>query len=136
MSKTTSSIIQNSSKHVNEMSHMTQSWLPLVTNTILHEFRLSAIEYFVSSYRQSINPRFTVQFILEVANFILSKIRWLLMKLLCYLQIQGIAIGINFASNLDYIIIGLRRNCQKQNQSYKSSLFQSLISLKKIGKDF
>ena len=34
-----------------------------------HEFRLRAIEYFVSNYRRSINPRFTTQFILEAVSF-------------------------------------------------------------------
>ena len=40
----------------------------LYTN-IPHEIR--AIEYFVSNYRQSINPRFTTQLILKAASFIL-----------------------------------------------------------------
>ena len=35
----------------------------LYTN-IPHEFGLRAIEYFVSNYKQSINPRFTPQFVL------------------------------------------------------------------------
>ena len=39
---------------------------------IPHEFGLRAIEYFVSNYRQSINPRFTTQFVLEAPSFILS----------------------------------------------------------------
>ena len=58
------------------MSRMTQSWslsMYAVYTLISHmNFRLRAIEYFVNYYRQSINPRFTTQFILEAANFILS----------------------------------------------------------------
>ena len=47
----------------------------LYTN-IPHEFGLRAIEYFISNCRQSVNPRFTTQFILEAASFILS-IYWM-----------------------------------------------------------
>ena len=51
----------------------------LYTN-ILHEFELRAIYYFVYNYRQSINPRFTTQFVLETASFILSNNSMTLMK--------------------------------------------------------
>ena len=44
----------------------------LYTN-ILREVELRAIEYFVSNSRQTINPWFTTQFILEAGSFILSK---------------------------------------------------------------
>ena len=43
----------------------------LYTN-IPHKFGVRAIEYFVCNCRQSINPRFTTQFILETASFKLS----------------------------------------------------------------
>ena len=59
----------------------------LCTN-IPHEFRLRAIEYFVSYYRQSINSRFTTQFILEAASFILSNNSITFDEMFC-LQIQG-----------------------------------------------
>ena len=59
----------------------------LYTN-IPHEFGLRAIEYFVSNYRQSINLRFTIQFILEAEDFILSN-NSIIFDETFYLQIQG-----------------------------------------------
>ena len=61
----------------------------LYTN-IPHEFGLRAIEYFVSYYRQIINPRFTTQFISETASFILSNNSITFDETL-YFQTQGTA---------------------------------------------
>ena len=67
----------------------------LYTN-IPHEFGLTAIEYFISHLRQSINPRFTTQFILEAASFILSNSSMAFDEMF-YLQIQGTPMGTIFA---------------------------------------
>ena len=67
----------------------------LYTN-IAHEFGLRAIEYFDSNYRQSINPRFTSQFVLEAASVILSN-NSMTFDEIFYLQIQGTAMGTIFA---------------------------------------
>ena len=76
----------------------------LYTN-ISHEFGLRAIEYFVSYYRQSINPRFTTQFILEAASFILSDISMSFDEMF-YLQIQGTATGTIFVSTYATLSMG------------------------------
>ena len=76
----------------------------LYTN-ISHEFGLRAIEYFVSYYRQSINPRFTTQFILEAASFILSDISMSFDEMF-YLQIQGTASGTIFVSTYATLSMG------------------------------
>ena len=68
----------------------------LYTN-ISHELGLRAIEYFVSYYRQIINPRFTIQFILEAASFILRKNSMTFDEVL-YLQMQRTTMGTIFAS--------------------------------------
>ena len=64
----------------------------LYTN-IPHELGLRAIESFVCNYRQSMNWRFTAQFILEAPSFILSN------NLLAVVLfgIQGTAMGTIFA---------------------------------------
>ena len=67
----------------------------LYTN-IPYEFRLRAIESFISYYRQSRNPRFTIQFILEAASFILSSNSMTFDKMF-YFQIQGTAMGTIFS---------------------------------------
>ena len=67
----------------------------LYTN-IPHEFILRAIEYLVSNYRQSINPRFTTQFILKAASFILRN-NSITFDQMFYLQMQGTAMGTIFA---------------------------------------
>ena len=50
------------------------------------------MEYFVPNYRQSINPRFTTQFTLEAASFILSN-NSMTFDEMFYLQIQESAMG-------------------------------------------
>ena len=67
----------------------------LYTN-ISHEFGLRAIEYVVSNYRQSINPRFPTQFVLEAASFILSN-NSMTFDEMFYLQRQGTEMGTLFA---------------------------------------
>ena len=52
---------------------------------IPREFGRRAIEYFVSNYRQSINTRFTTQFILEAASVIL-RINSMTLDEMFYLQ--------------------------------------------------
>ena len=76
----------------------------LYTN-ISHEFGLRAIEYFVSYYRQSINPRFTTQFILEAASFILSDSS-VSFDVMFYLQIQGTATGTVFVPTYATLSMG------------------------------
>ena len=76
----------------------------LCTN-IPHEFRLRAIEYFVSNYTQSINPRFTTQFVLEAASFILSN-NSMTFDEMFYLQIQGTAMGTIFAPTYATLSMG------------------------------
>ena len=76
----------------------------LYTN-IPHEFRLRAIEYFVSYYRQSINSRFTTQFILEAESFILSNNSMTFDEMFC-LQIQGTALGTIFAPTYATLSMG------------------------------
>ena len=61
-----------------------------LNTNIPHDFGLRAIEYFVFYYRQSINPRFTTEFILEVASFILSNISMTFDEII-YFQIQRAA---------------------------------------------
>ena len=63
---------------------------------IPHEFGTRAIEYFVSNNRQSKNPMFTTQFVLEAASFILSNNSMTFDEMFC-LQIQGTAMGKIFA---------------------------------------
>ena len=82
----------------------------LYTN-IPHEFGLRAIEYFITNYRQSINPiyntiynRFITQFVLEAASFILSN-NSMTFNEMFYLQIQGN--GYNCCPDIRYIINGL-----------------------------
>ena len=65
-------------------------------NPHAHEFILRAMEYFVSNYRQSINPRFTTQFILKAASFILRN-NSITFDQMFYLQMQGTAMGTIFA---------------------------------------
>ena len=67
----------------------------LYTN-ILHEFGLRAIEYFISSYRKCLNPRFTTLLILEAASFILRN-NSMTFDEMFYLQIQGTAMSTIFA---------------------------------------
>ena len=76
----------------------------LYTN-IPHEFGLRAIEYFVSNYRQSINPRFTIQFVSEAASFILSN-NSMTFDEMFYLQIQGTAMGTIFAPTYATLSMG------------------------------
>ena len=78
----------------------------LYTN-IPHEFGLRAIEYFVSYYRQSINPRFTTQFILEAASFILSNNSMTFDKMF-YLQIQGTTMSTIFPPTYGELSMGFR----------------------------
>ena len=63
---------------------------------ILHEFGLRAIEYYVSKYRQSLNPRLTTQLILEAAIFISSN-NLMTFDEIFHLQIQETAMGTIFA---------------------------------------
>ena len=67
----------------------------LYTN-IRQEFGLRVIEYFVSKYKQSINPRFTTQFVLEAA-ILYFKQQFNAFDEMFYLQIQGTAMGTVFA---------------------------------------
>ena len=76
----------------------------LYTN-ILHEFGLSAIEHFVSYYGQSINQRFTTQFIFEAAGFILSN-NSMIFDEIFYFQIQGTAMSRTFALTYATLSIG------------------------------
>ena len=76
----------------------------LYTN-IRHEFGLRAIEYFVSNYRRSINPKFTTQFILEAASFILSNTSMTFDEMF-YLQIQATAMGTIFAPTYATLSMG------------------------------
>ena len=76
----------------------------LYTN-IPHEFGLRAIEYFVSNNRQSINPRFTKQFVLEAASFMLSN-NSMTFDEMFYLQIQGIVMGTIFAPTYATLSMG------------------------------
>ena len=76
----------------------------LYTN-IPHEFGLRAIEYLVSNYRQSINPRFTTQFALEAASFILSN-NSMTFDEMFYSQIQGNAMGTIFAPTYATLSMG------------------------------
>ena len=95
MSKVTSKIIQNSQickRNVTDDTVLVTFDVCSLYTNIPHEFGLRAIEYFVSYYRQSINPRFTTQFILEAASFILSNNSMTLDEMF-YLQIQGTAMG-------------------------------------------
>ena len=82
-------------KVTNDTVLLTFDVCSLYTNTS-HEFGLRAIECFVSYYRQSINPRFTAQFIFEFASFILS-INSMTFDEMFYLQIQGTVMGTIFA---------------------------------------
>ena len=63
---------------------------------IPHKFGLREVEYFVSYYRQSINPVFTTRVILEAASFILSN-NSMTFDEIFFLQIQGTAMGTIFA---------------------------------------
>ena len=76
----------------------------LYTN-VPHAFGLSAIEYFVSNYRQSINPRFTTQFVLEAASFILCN-NSMTFDEMFYLQIQRTAMGTIFAPTYATLSMG------------------------------
>ena len=76
----------------------------LYTN-IPHEFGLRATEYFVSNYRQNINPRFTTEFVLEALSFILSNNSMTFDKIF-YLQIQGTAMGTIFAPTYATLSMG------------------------------
>ena len=76
----------------------------LYTN-IPYEFGLRAIEYFVSNYRRSINPRFTTQFILETVSFILSN-NSMTFDEIFYLQIQRTAVGTIFAPTYATLSMG------------------------------
>ena len=76
----------------------------LYTN-VPHKLGLRAIEYFFSNYRQSINPRFTTQFILEAASFILSSNSMTFDEML-YLQIHGTAMGTMFAPTYATLSMG------------------------------
>ena len=76
----------------------------LFTN-IPHKSGLRAIDFFFSYYRQSLNPRFTTQFILETAGFILSN-NSIAFDEMFYLQIQGTTMG-TICPDIRYIISGL-----------------------------
>ena len=79
----------------------------LYTN-IPYEFRLRAIECFISYYRQSRNPRFTTQFILEAASFILSSISMTFDKMF-YFQIQGTTMGTIFSPTYATLSMGFHK---------------------------
>ena len=76
-----------------------------LNTNIPHEFGLRAIEYFVSNYRQIINPRFTTQFVLEAASFILSN-NSVTFDETFYLQIQGTVMGTIFAATYATLSMG------------------------------
>ena len=76
-----------------------------LNTNIPHEFGLRAIEYFVSKYRQSVNPRFTTQSVLEAASFILSN-NSMTFDEMFYLQIQGAAMGTIFATTCATLSMG------------------------------
>ena len=76
----------------------------LYTN-IPHESELKSIEYFASYCKQSLNPRFTTQFILETAGFILSN-NSVAFDEMFYLQIQGTAMGTIFAPTYATLSMG------------------------------
>ena len=75
----------------------------VLERSIIHYLR--AIEYFVSNYRRSINPRFTTQFILEAVSFILSNNSRTFDEMF-YLQIQGTAMGTIFAPTYATLSMG------------------------------
>ena len=100
-------------------------------SNIPHEFGLRVIEYFVSYYRQSINPRFTTQFILEAATFILSNNSMTFDKMF-YLQLKGTAMDTIFVPTYATLSMGFH-----EIEIYATIRNKfTLTILNKIGKDF
>ena len=71
-------------------------WLISLYTSILHEFGLEAIDYFLTKYQEDLNPRFKKEFVLESANFTLKN-NTLIFDSEFYLQIKRTAMGTIFA---------------------------------------
>ena len=63
------------------------------------------MEHFASNYMQSINPKFTTQFVLEAASFILSN-NSMTFDEIFYLKIQGTAMGTIFTPKYATLSMG------------------------------
>ena len=82
---------------------------------------------------QSINPRFTTQFVLEAASFILSN-NSMTFDEMFYLQIQGTAIGTIFAPTYTTLSMGFHEIELYAIIRNKFTLPVSILN--KIGKQF
>ena len=97
--------LKTCTRNVNDDTVLVTFDVCILYTNISHEFGLRAIEYFFSYHRQSINPRFTTQFILEAASFLLSN-NSMTFDEMFYLQIQGTVTGRIFAPTYATLSMG------------------------------
>ena len=65
-------------------------------NSIPHEYGLKALGYFLTTFKEEMNPRFNNQFILDAADFILKN-NSLTFDSMFFLQLKGTAMRTVFA---------------------------------------
>ena len=64
--------------------------------SIPHEYGLKALGYFLTTFKEEMNPRFNNQFVLDAADFILKN-HSLTFDSMFFLQLKGTAMGTVFA---------------------------------------
>ena len=117
---------ENADQNISEYGPFLHS--AIYTN-IPHEFTLRAIEYFVSSYRQSLST----QFILEAKKIILS-IHSMIFEEMFYLQIQATTMGTIFAPTDATLAMGYHE--VKPYTIIKKSYFPLSVFWRKLEKFF
>ena len=60
--------------------------------SIPHEYGLKALGYFLTTFKEEMNPRFNSQFILDAADFVLTN-NFLTFNSMFFLQLKGTATG-------------------------------------------
>ena len=73
--------------------------------SIPHEFDFETIDYFLTKYQEDLHPRFSEEFVLESANFILKN-NTLTFDSEFYLQIKRTAMGTIFAPSKANLAMG------------------------------
>ena len=93
----------------------------LYTN-IPHTFGIEAVRYFLLKYKEHINPRFNIPFILESVDFIL-KSNTCVFDNEYFLQLQGTAMGTVFAPNIMVAMQDLNTQKGIRNRSFLNTEF-------------
>ena len=102
-----------SNKCPREVDHDTEIVTFDVTSlytSVPHEYDLKALGYFLTAFKEEMNPRFNNQFVLDAADFILKN-NSLTFDSIFFLQLKGTAMGTFFAPTYTYKpYSGLSRN--------------------------